>query len=59
MTEIDGLSTFKNVPILETLPPGWKYIQGATNAPKGYKWCSNGESRFSGKYKHALVKEKR
>lgn len=33
----------------------WKDLPGATNAPKGMKWQSNGKSRFSGEYKHRLV----
>ena len=35
----------------------WKDLGGATTAPSGYKWQSNGKSRFSGEYKHRLVKE--
>lgn len=32
-------------------------LQGATTAPCGYKWYSNGKSRFNGEYKHYLIKE--
>lgn len=35
----------------------WKDIEGATTAPHGYKWQSNGKSRFSGEYKNRLVKK--
>ena len=35
----------------------WKPIEGATNAPKGMRWWSNGESRFSGNYRHELRPE--
>ena len=36
----------------------WKDIQGASTAPKGYKWQNNGKSRFSKEYKSRLVKVK-
>jgi len=39
---------------LTKAPKGWKKTIGA-NAPLGYEWYSNGESRFSGKRKIALV----
>ena len=35
----------------------WKPIKDAI-APKGYKWYSNGKSRFNHRYEHALVREK-
>lgn len=35
----------------------WKPIEGATNAPKGKRWWNNGESRFSGNYRHELRPE--
>jgi len=38
-------------------PKGWIKTRGATTAPRGYYWVSNGESRFSGKRKIALVKK--
>lgn len=34
---------------------GWRVDKGATTAPKGLTWVNNGESRFSGKFKQALV----
>lgn len=34
----------------------WHDLDGATTAPNGYKWQSNGKSRFSGEYKNRLVK---
>lgn len=34
----------------------WHDLGGATTAPNGYKWQSNGKSRFSGEYKNRLVK---
>ena len=42
---------------LDDLPKGWRYTTGATTAPKGWRWANNGESRFGGKYEHALVRE--
>jgi hypothetical protein len=32
-------------------------LQGALTAPCGYKWYSNGKSRFNKNYKHYLIKE--
>ena len=43
---------------LTKAPKGWKKTIGASTAPRGYEWYSNGESRFSGKRKIALVKRK-
>lgn len=40
----------------ESIPIGWKVIKGATTAPLGYVWISNGKSRFSGEYEHGLLK---
>lgn len=42
---------------LDHIPPGWKKIEGAMTAPKGYSWYSNGKSRFSGERKQALVRD--
>ena len=39
-------------------PKGWKEIKGATTAPNGYTWYSNGKSQFSGQRKQALVRNK-
>ena len=43
--------------ILDHVPPGWVKVDGATTAPKGYSWYSNGKSRFSGERVSALVKD--
>ena len=43
-----GIKTISN------MPKGWKEIKGASNL-RGYKWVSNGKSRFSGEYEHALL----
>lgn len=42
--------------VFDKAPDGWKPIEGATTAPKGYKWYSNGKSMFGGDYEQALVK---
>lgn len=40
----------------DSLPDGWQYLDGVTTAPHGYRWASNGKSRFSAGYRHALVR---
>ncbi len=40
------------------VPEGWRKLEGATTAPLGYSWYSNGKSRFSGEFKAVLVKDK-
>lgn len=47
----------REVRVLPSVPKGWKEIEGATTAPKGYKWYSNGESLFGDKYEYALIKQ--
>jgi hypothetical protein len=42
---------------LDSIPTGWIKVKGATTAPEGYSWYSNGKSRFSGEYECALVKD--
>ena len=41
---------------LSKVPKGWIKTIGATTAPSGFAWYSNGESLFSSKRKYALVK---
>lgn len=43
--------------VLDALPEGWRYIEGALTAPTGFRWACNGKSRFSPGYRHALVME--
>ena len=43
--------------VLDHVPKGWKILEGAMTAPRGYRWIFNGESLFSGKRKRALVPE--
>jgi hypothetical protein len=45
-----------DVQIYDTMPEGWRMVDGASTAPKGYAWIYNGQSRFSGKRRHALLK---
>ena len=40
-------------------PKGFTKTKGATTAPIGFSWHNNGQSRFSGKRKSVLVKDKR
>lgn len=42
---------------LNKIPEGWKPIDGAIVYPKGTRWISNNQSRFSPDYKTALVRE--
>jgi hypothetical protein len=47
----------ENVKILNVLPKGWIYLDNQTNINGiRYEWASNNKSRFSGEYKHALIK---
>lgn len=43
--------------ILDVLPEGWRYADGAQTAPRGYRWANNGKSRFKPGFERALVKE--
>lgn len=47
----------RGVEIKDKVPEGYVKLEGATTAPKGYEWYSNGKSRFGGEYKNALVKK--
>ena len=42
--------------VFDKVPNGWKPIEGATTAPEGYKWYSNGKSIFSDAHEQALIK---
>lgn len=41
--------------VLNSMPKGWRKVEGATTAPFGYEWASNGQGFFSGKREQALV----
>ena len=55
-----GESTFTATEVWDKKPPynckDWKPIENAI-APRGYVWYSNGKSRFSKEYRHALVRK--
>ena len=53
----EGKQQYTAVKVHDKTPRGWKVIEGATTAPAGYKWVSNGKSALFGKRKTALVKE--
>ena len=42
--------------ILTKLPAGWIITEGTTTEKDGYRWCSNGKSRFGGERKTSLIK---
>lgn len=44
------------IPIYDTMPDGWRVIQGAMTAPNGYVWIYNGKSIFSKEYRHAYLR---
>lgn len=52
------ISFFKSagVIVFDKKPKGWRRIKGATAAPNGYVWISNGRSIFDKDYHHALLK---
>ena len=43
--------------ILE-MPEGWNIVKGASTAPNGFVWVSNGKSFFGGERERALLKIK-
>ena len=58
MDEINRIVAFavkKDVELYTDMPSGWKRIAGALTAPCGSVWICNGESRFSGKRRKALL----
>ena len=46
----------KGIKVLNEVPKGWRVLEGATTAPVGYKWISNGKSFFSKDFESALLK---
>lgn len=48
----------RGVEIKDSVPKGYRKVQNATTAPKGYEWYSNNKDMFGGEYKHVLVKTK-
>ena len=58
MDEINRIVAFavkNDVEMYTDMPSGWKRIAGALTAPCGSVWICNGESRFSGKRRKALL----
>ena len=53
----EGKQQYTAVKVHDKTPRGWKEVKGATTAPVGYKWVTNGKSALFGKRKTALVKE--
>lgn len=51
----NGIS--KNFEYVEEVPQGYKVLDGATTAPLGYTWYTNGKSLINGR-KNILVKDK-
>lgn len=49
----------REVKVLTEMPKGWKFIEGASTAPRGYKWIYNGKSFFSKERETALLKVER
>lgn len=45
---------FPGVPIYDSLPEGWRILEGAMTQPRGTCWIAKG-SMFSGTYQHALM----
>ena len=43
--------------VKDTLPNGWKKLEGALTAPNGYYWANNCKSRWDKKYESALIRE--
>jgi len=52
----EGNQKFTAIRVYKRKPNGWKEDKGATTAPVGYKWISNGKSLTSGERKSALVR---
>lgn len=46
-----------NVEVYESMPPGYSVIPGASTAPLGSVWISNGKSRFDHERRVALLLE--
>lgn len=44
------------IEVFDRIPEGWKVLDGASAAPKGMVFIYNGKSRFSGGYRHGLVR---
>lgn len=47
----------KDVEVFNELPDGWRYLEGTTTQPNGYKWACNKKSIFSIGRKLALIRQ--
>ena len=55
-TMVMSAQQFPNITRYDKMPKGWKVLQGAMTAPKGYIWIWNGKSIFKKEYQHALLR---
>lgn len=46
----------KTTKVFTEMPDGWRVLTGATTAPVGYKWITNGKPLFTKEYQQALLK---
>ena len=49
----------RSVAMYDKVPRGFRKLEGATTAPKGYSWYANKKSRFGDEYINILVKDKK
>lgn len=55
-SSIEKKTGIASVKVVKKIPKGFRKTIGATTAPNGFELFDNGESLFSGKRKHVLVK---
>ena len=53
----NGNQKYTHIPVYDRMPEGWRKIQGALTAPRGYAWIHNGKSLFGGEYRHGFIRE--
>lgn len=52
-----GNQRYSAIKVYKRMPKDWKEDKGATTAPIGYKWITNGKSLFKGQRKCGFIKE--
>lgn len=57
LEKINRFSKRHNVKVYHHIPPDYSVLPGASTAPVGSVWISNGKSRFGGERKTALLLE--
>lgn len=57
LEKINRFSKEHNVEVYHHMPPDYSVLLGASTAPVGSVWISNGKSRFGGERKKALLLE--